>query len=237
MLFPFFFFKLQRGGRNVDGKMNLRGVGRGVEKRSLHRSRDVALHFATGARLQVFLDRIPGQEIGWPDIAIAAAGADIGSSALHFHLQGVATSFGGNGGLVAEEGVLILILSDSFETAEQVIGIEDDKPTGTVGELIQNLLVVRGAGRKWGNDLPGLSVGTVEAVVICNAAGGSGGATSLAATAGTASSPAALTTAAGSTSTSSPAASGSPTAAMTSTSASTAASTAMLCERGRFSKG
>ena len=65
MLFAFHLFKLQRGGRNFDGKMDLGGVGRGVEERRLHGSGNVALHLAAGASLQVFLDGISGQQIGW----------------------------------------------------------------------------------------------------------------------------------------------------------------------------
>ena len=58
-----------------------------------------------------------------------------------------------------------MIFGDLLQTAEQIIGIDDDKAAGAIGELIENLLIVRSAGRKWRNDLPGLIVGIVQATV------------------------------------------------------------------------
>src|SRR5258706_6128225 len=94
MLFPFYLFELQRRGRNLHGKMNLRGIGRSVEEWRLHQSSDVALHFPAGASLQILLDRVAGQKIHGLGAAIATTGADIDSSTIHFHLQRVATPFG-----------------------------------------------------------------------------------------------------------------------------------------------
>src|SRR5580692_8499885 len=112
-------------------------------------------------------------EIRWPDVAVAATGADRRASTLYFHLQAVAASFSGNCGLVTEKVVLILVLCDFLETAQQIIGIEDNESSGAIGELIKNLLVVRGAGRKLRNDLTRLRIRIIEAGIIISGAAGS----------------------------------------------------------------
>src|ERR1700733_9682651 len=146
-------------------------VRRDVEERGLHRRSHVTLHLAAGASLQIFLGGIAGKQIPWPDVAVAATGADRRASTLYFHLQAVAASFSGNCGLVTEKGVLILVLCDFLETAQQIIGIEDNESSGAIGELIKNLLVVRGAGRKLRNDLTRLRVRIIEAGIVSRAAG------------------------------------------------------------------
>src|ERR1700733_5234183 len=144
--------------------MYLRSVRGSVKERRLHGSGDIALHFAAGARLQILLDRIAGKKIRGPGVAIAAAGADRGSSSLYLDLQVVATSVDGNGRLVAEKVVLVLVLGDALQAAQQIIGVQNDKTAGAIGELIENLLIISSAGRKLRNDLPGLRVGIVEGI-------------------------------------------------------------------------
>src|ERR1039458_554274 len=177
MLFPFYFFKHQPRAGNFDGKVDLSRVRRGVKERRLHQSGDVALHLAAGASLEFLLDRIASQKISRPDIAISAARADRGSSALHFHSQCVATPFGRNYGLVTHKVILILILGNFFQTAQQVVGVDDNKPARAIGELIKNLLVVRSTRWKWRNNLPGLRVGTGQARRCSSAASTAAGTT------------------------------------------------------------
>src|ERR1700686_4372277 len=145
MLFSLHLFKLEGGGRNLNRQGDLGCVGRGVEERSLHQSVEIALHLARWASLQVFLDRVPGQKIRGSDIAIATSSADRGASTIYFDFQSVTTAFIGNRRLVAEKVILVLILRDSIQSAQQVIGVDDDKSAGAVGELVENLLVVAGA--------------------------------------------------------------------------------------------
>src|SRR5580700_8290541 len=108
MLFPFYLFKRKPRARNFDGKVNLSRVRRREKERRLHQSCDVALHLAAAAGLEVFLDRITGQKIYWPGVAITATGANVGSAALHFYFQGVATAFGRHYGLVTKKVILVL---------------------------------------------------------------------------------------------------------------------------------
>src|SRR5580700_399251 len=144
--------------------MDLSHVRRGVEEGRLHQSVDVALHLAASTSLQIFLDGVAGQKIRRLGFAIAAAGADIGASTLHLDLQAVATSVGCDRGLVAQQVILVLILGDPLQPAKKIVGVEDDKSAGAVGELVEHLLVVRSAGRKWRNNLPGLRVKTLLAI-------------------------------------------------------------------------
>src|ERR1035438_3398939 len=189
MLFPFHLFKLQRRRRNIDGKMNLGRIERGVEKRRLHQSGDVAFHLAASPRLQIFLDRVSSQKIRRPGVAIATPCADRGSSTVHFHLHRVEAPFVSNCSFVAEKVILILIFGDPVQTTQQIIGVDDHKPAGAVGELIENLLVVGSAGWEWRNNRPGLRVGTVK-VRVSSASSSAAGSTTTGSTMTAASSPA-----------------------------------------------
>src|ERR1700687_564332 len=162
MLFSFHLFKLEGGGRNLNRQMDLGCIERRVEERRLHQSVDIALHLAGSASLQVFLDRISGQQIRRSDIAVATSSADRGASTIYFDFQSVTTAFIGNGRLVAQKVILVLIFCDPIQSAQQVIGVDDDKSASAIGELVENLLVVAGAWRELRNDCAGLRVGIVQ---------------------------------------------------------------------------
>ena len=70
----------------------------------------------------------------------------------------MAATIGGNCGLVTQKVILVLILGDPVHPAQQVVGIKDDETSGAVGELIENLLIVRSARGKRRNNLAGLIV-------------------------------------------------------------------------------
>src|SRR6202521_4838881 len=67
--------------------------------------------------------------------------------------------------------MLVLIFRDSIQSAQQVIGVDDDESAGPVGELVENLLVVAGARRELRNDGAGLRVGIVQIRVGAIASG------------------------------------------------------------------
>src|SRR6185437_3403324 len=79
------------------------------------------------------------------------------SAALDLHLERVATAIVRFRRLVSQDVILRLLLADLFQSAHQVVGVEDDEPAGAVGELIQHLLVGGCAGRELRNDLPRLA--------------------------------------------------------------------------------
>src|ERR1700680_3122933 len=67
--------------------------------------------------------------------------------------------------------MLVLIFRDSIQSAQQVIGVDDDESAGPVGELVENLLVVAGARRELRNDGAGLRGGIVQIRVGAIASG------------------------------------------------------------------
>ena len=84
---------------------------------------------------------------------------------FNLHLEAVTTAFCIYGRDIPQKIVLILILRDALHATEQIVGVENDKPSGAIGELIHNLLIVGGAGRKRWDDLTRLIVRIIETVV------------------------------------------------------------------------
>ena len=96
-------------GREFETTVFLENISASVGERL------IALHFALRPVLQVLFDWISGQKVHRFDVAVATAGAHLGSPALHFDFQSVATAFGGRFGLIAQKVILVGIPGDAIE--------------------------------------------------------------------------------------------------------------------------
>ena len=146
--------EFQRFGRDLDGHIDPRGVRRSVEERRLHRGLHGPRLRAGGPILQVLLHRFAGQQVHRFDVTVPAPRPDVGPAAIHLDPQRMAASLHGFRGRIGEDVVLVLLLADLLEAAEQVIGIDDYEAAGAVRQHIEDFLI--GGRRKgdWRDNLP-----------------------------------------------------------------------------------
>src|SRR5271170_7997886 len=155
MLLPLHFLKLQRVRRNADGQIHPRRIWGNVKERSLHSAGNISGHLTRGVSLHLLLNRVSREQVLRSLLAISTAGADDSSAAIDFHFQRMASAFGRLGRSVAQHIILGLVVRNSLQAADQIVGIYDDKPARALGQLIEELLVV-GDVRNNGDDLPRL---------------------------------------------------------------------------------
>src|ERR1700685_3942511 len=167
MLLPFHFLKLQRVRRNTDSQIHAGRVRRSVEERSLHCASDISGHLARGASLHLLFDRVSREQVLRSLFAISTAGADDGPAAIHFHTQRVTSAFGRLGRGIAEDIILRLVVRNSLQASDQIVGINDDKTARSLSQLIEDLLTVCDV-RNIGDDLPRLIVLRVSVALACD---------------------------------------------------------------------
>src|SRR5580698_3797056 len=117
--------------------------------------------------LHLLLNRVPGEQVLRSLLAVSTAGADDSSAAIDFHFQRVASAFGRVGRSVAEHIVLRLVVRNSLQAADQIVGLYDDKTAGSLGQLIKELLIVSHV-RNIGHDLPRLIILRVLVAWACD---------------------------------------------------------------------
>src|SRR6266478_5214170 len=166
MLLAFFLLEPDGVGRNLHREVHARGVSRLVKKRKSHGGGNIASLRSVGAALKILLDGFAGEWIHRAYVAIATARTNDGSAAVDLHLECVAAAFWRDRWCVSENVVLGLFASNFLESSEQVVRVDNDEPTRTLGQLIKDLLVGRSARRELRDDLPRLIVRVVEVVGI-----------------------------------------------------------------------
>src|SRR5271166_728471 len=163
--FALLLLELDRVRGNLDCQVHSCRVHRSVKVRSQHGGSDGTRLRTGNAALQLLFFRLSGKHVRRLHVAVSTAPASDRPAALDLDLEYVAASFFRSRGRISQDVVLGLLLRDLLHTAEQIVRIHDHESTGTLCQLIQDLLVIHNI-RNYRNDLAALVVRIVATVDI-----------------------------------------------------------------------
>src|SRR5579863_7069333 len=143
MLLAFHLFKLYGVRGNVHDKVDPRGVRGRVEIWGPHGGVHISWELAGRVAFKIFFDRVSCQKIFRTNVAVSAARTNHRAATFYLDAQGEALAVLRIPRFVSENVVLRLVFGDLFQTAQQIIGIDDDETAGTVRQFVERLLVRR----------------------------------------------------------------------------------------------